>query len=316
MEKIIKKRFKERFKRKPKTSRSKEDSMKRIYLLPNIITAFGLACGLFVIFKTNMIEPGSGYFQVMNTSALLLLLAAFADFMDGAVARALKVESDFGLLFDTLSDAISFGVAPSVLLLKSLSLEQGTWTSFITATGAMIFSLCGVLRLVRFTVKALSAKDLATKGNKREAEEQKKHFTGLPIPAAAAAAVSALLLFLAPFPFIEKLGNSSEAIKAVSLSSVMLILGYFMVCRLKFLSLKSLKIRVPSFHLALIAVAITVGVLYGILHFFALVLALVSWGYILVALTLTVIRKIAGRKSKTLKEFEPEEDDLDDSEEE
>jgi len=119
--------------------------MKKLYLLPNVITAFGLACGLFVIFKINMVEPGKGYYEVMMSSTFLLLLAAFADFADGAVARAFGAQSQFGFQFDSLADSVSFGVAPSVLLLKSLSLQQGSWLSFMTATGAMIYSLCGVL---------------------------------------------------------------------------------------------------------------------------------------------------------------------------
>src|SRR5579864_4741083 len=128
--------------------------MKRVSLVPNLVTAFGLVCSLFVIFKINMIEPGSGDYEVVLTSALLLMVAALADFVDGALARVLRVESEFGFVFDTLADAVSFGVAPSVLLLKTLSLQQNTVLSFFAATGAMIYSLCGVLRLVRFNVKA------------------------------------------------------------------------------------------------------------------------------------------------------------------
>src|SRR3984957_6991637 len=119
--------------------------MKRVYLVPNIITAFGLACGLFVIFKINMVEPGADIFHVLYVSALLLLVAAFADLLDGVVARAIRAESEFGFMFDSLADAISFGVAPSVLLLKSLSLEQGTGLSFFAVTGAMLYSIGGVL---------------------------------------------------------------------------------------------------------------------------------------------------------------------------
>jgi CDP-diacylglycerol---serine O-phosphatidyltransferase len=104
--------------------------MKKVYLLPNMVTAFGLACGLFVIFKVNMIEPGCGYYEVMITSTFLLILAAFADFLDGAIARVFHAQSEFGLVFDSLADTVSFGVAPSVLLLKSLSLQQGTALSF------------------------------------------------------------------------------------------------------------------------------------------------------------------------------------------
>ena len=96
--------------------------MKRVNLVPNAITAFGLACGLFVIFKVNMLEPGSGEYEVVQTSAILLIVAAIADLLDGALARLFKAESEFGFVFDSLADAISFGVAPSVLLLKTLSL--------------------------------------------------------------------------------------------------------------------------------------------------------------------------------------------------
>lgn len=276
--------------------------MKKVYLVPNIITAFGLTCGLFVIFKVNMLEPGSGDFEVVQTSALLLLVAALADFIDGAFARAFHAESEFGFVFDTLADAVSFGVAPSVLLLKTLSLQQGSLLSFFAATGCMVYSLSGVLRLVRFNVKATEAK-----GNAAVAAEQKKHFTGLPIPAAAAAAVSANLLYLSPYTRAWfDFGHTS---RAIALTSVMIILGYLMVCRLKFPSMKVLHFRIPSFHLAFLTVIIAVLFLYGILHFFPFVLAGVSWFYIALAMVLSIIRLIAGKKSKTLEDFEPEPDE-------
>src|SRR5476651_1506864 len=71
---------------------------KQVYLIPNVITAFGLACGLFVIFKINMLEPGNGDYEVVRTSAILLLVAALADFIDGALARAIHAESEFGFV--------------------------------------------------------------------------------------------------------------------------------------------------------------------------------------------------------------------------
>jgi len=273
--------------------------MKRqVYLIPNAITAFALACGLFVIFKINMVEPGAGSYQVLMTSMVLLLVAAFADVMDGAVARGIKAESEFGFMFDSLADAVSFGVAPSVLLLKSLSLEQGTGLSFFAVTGAMLYSICGVLRLVRFNVKA--------KENSVETAEQKKNFTGLPIPAAAIAAVSANLLFASPY--VESLGWSGE-LKAVILIALMIVLGFFMVSRWKFPSLKALHFRVPSFQLVLMTVVLAIFVLYGMLHFFPVMLVVISWGYLTVGWALSIIRLIAGKKSKTLEDFEPDEDD-------
>ncbi len=279
--------------------------MKRVYLAPNIITAFGLACGLFVIFKVNMLAPGSGDYEVVQTSALLLLVAAIADFIDGALARAIHAESEFGFIFDTLADAVSFGVAPSVLLLKTLSVEQGTFLSFFAATGCMVYSLCGVLRLVRFNVKANEAK-----GNIELQAAQKKHFTGLPIPGAAAAAVSANLLYL--WPLTEGWFNLGH--RVIILPIVMIVLGYLMVCRLKFPSMKVLRFRIPSFHLAFLTVIVAVLFLYGILYCFPLILAAISWIYIVLALILAFIRLLAGKKSKTLEEFEPEPEDFDEKE--
>jgi CDP-diacylglycerol--serine O-phosphatidyltransferase len=277
--------------------------MNRVYLVPNIITAFGLACGLFVIFKMNMVEPGSGSYDVVRISAILLLIAGFADFVDGALARAIHAESEFGFVFDSLADAISFGVAPSVLMLKVLSLEQGTFLSFFGATSAMVYSLCGVLRLVRFNVKTTEAK-----GNAELQIAQKKNFTGLPIPAAAAAAVSANLFLLSPF--LGKWIHLSDVARAATLSSVMVVLAYLMVCRLKFPSLKMLHFRIPSFHLAFLSVLGAVFCLYGMLYFFGEMAALIAWGYVIVALILSFIRLIAGKKSKTLEDFEPEPDDF------
>lgn len=278
--------------------------MKRVYLVPNIVTAFGLACGLFVIFKINMVEPGSGDYDVVKISAILLLVAALADFIDGALARAIHAETEFGFVFDTLADAISFGVAPSVLMLKTLTLEQGTFLSFFAATGAMVYSLCGVLRLVRFNVKTSEAK-----GNIEMQAAQKKNFTGLPIPAAAVAAISANLFFLSPL--FTRWFTLSGPDRVITLSCVMIVLAYLMVCRLRFPSLKMLNFKIPSFHLAFLSVVVAVFILYGFLYFFAEVLLLFSWTYILVALVLSIIRFIAGKKSKTLEDFEPEPDEFD-----
>lgn len=278
--------------------------MRRVNFLPNIITAFGLACGLFVIFKTNMIGPGLSSYQILYTSAFLLLLAAFADVLDGAVARIIHAESEFGFMFDSLADAVSFGIAPSVLFLKNLSLEQGTGLSFFAVTGAMLFSICGVLRLVRFNVKANEVK-----GNAAAQAAYKKHFTGLPIPQAAMSAVAANLFLASPWAS-EWLPFSAE-IRAIILSCIMILLGYLMISRWKFPSVKVLVFRVPSFQLVFLTVLVAIFILYGVLYYFPLMLLVACWGYIFVSFTLSVIRLIAGKKSKTLVDFEPEDDNDD-----
>lgn len=169
-------------------------------------------------------------------------------------------------------------------------------------TGAMLYSIGGILRLVRFNVKATEAK-----GNADAVEAQKKHFTGLPITLSAIAAVSANLFFSSPFG--QSLFPMEGSTLASVLTGLMIVLGYFMVSRWKFPSMKMLHFRVPSFQLVLFTVVIAIFVLYGILYFFPVVLALISWGYIALALCLSIIRLIAGRKSKTLEDFEPEPED-------
>ena len=84
-----------------------------------------------------------------------------------------------------------------------------------------------------------------------------------------------------------------------------------MVSRWKFPSLKALHFRLPSVQLMLLMVIIAIVLLYGILNFLPVLLLGVTWGYIIVGVILSTIRLIAGKKSKTLEDFEPEEEDVD-----
>lgn len=281
--------------------------IKRVHLLPNVITAFGLSCGLFVIFKMTMTEVGAATYQVLTAAAGILLLAALADLLDGAVARAMKAESEFGGLFDSLADAISFGVAPSVIVLKSLSILPGTELSFFLTTAATIYSVCGVLRLVRFNITGSQIK-----GDQELVDANKKNFTGLPIPAAAAAVVSANL-FLASDEFQSVL-TLSETARAWIMIVQLIVVGYFMISRWKFPSMKTLHIRVASFQLVFLTVVSAVVIFYGLLHHFAVVFFACAWSYLVIAWILSLIRIISGKKSKTLEDFEPEPEEEIDSE--
>lgn len=277
--------------------------LKKISLLPNVITAFGLTCGLFVIFKMSMVEAGDVNHVLLAVTGILLL-AAFADLLDGAVARVIKAESVFGSFFDSLSDAISFGVAPSVMVLKSLSVPPGSKLSFLITASALIFSICGVLRLARFSVSSLEAKNDVTLSI-----EHNKHFTGLPIPAAATACVS-LNLILSSEEF-RSFVPLTLTLQTWILSIALALLGYCMISRWKFPSLKTLDLKVASFRWVFLIVLGAVLIFFGILHFFALTFFVVSWSYVCIAWTFAIIRKIAGRKSKTLEAFEPEPDEFD-----
>jgi len=208
--------------------------------------------GIQDLIEVTLMKKGTGAYELLYSSVLLLLLAAFADLLDGAVARIIRAESEFGSMFDSLADAISFGVAPSVLFLKGLSLCHGSGLSFFAVVGAMLYTICGVLRLVRFNVRAHEAQQ-----RKSSLMQYHKSFTGLPIPAAAAGAISVNLFFYSVFarnylPFSHK-------IRAISLTCVMIALGYLMISRWKFPSLKTLHVRVPSFHLALLTVLLAIS---------------------------------------------------------
>jgi CDP-diacylglycerol--serine O-phosphatidyltransferase len=181
-------------------------------------------------------------------------------------------------------------------------MEPGTGLSFYAMLGCMLYSICGILRLVRYNVKVSQSK-----GNVEAMADQKKHFTGLPIPAAALAAVSANLLFSSSF--MESHFPLTQESKAILLSSIMIVLGYFMVSRWKFPSSKVLHFRVPSFQLVFLTVIVAIFIIYGILYFLPVMLAVVTWGYIFLAWVLSLIRVIAGKKSKTLEDFEPEQEE-------
>ncbi len=276
---------------------------KKVHLLPNALTAFGLTCGLFVIFRMNMVTPGALEQTVLIKTAAILLLAGFLDLLDGFVARVMKAESTFGGIFDSTADAITFGVTPSVIVLKTLSSEPGSELAFFVTLSAMVFSVSGVLRLVRFSVTAQKAKediDLL--------EAHNKNFTGLPIPAAAAAAVSANLFLFSTE--IKQIANFDAATKTWIMFFTMLFLGYLMVSRWKFPSFKTLQIRVTSFRLILFIVATASAVFWGIFHNFPFFFFALSWIYIVVAIFLSIVRIISGKKSKTLIDFEPEPEEL------
>ncbi|MBA3956882.1 MAG: CDP-alcohol phosphatidyltransferase family protein [Parachlamydiaceae bacterium] len=282
--------------------------VKKFHLLPNVITAFGLCCGLFAIFKINMIEPGAVTKEVLEVVTGILLLAALADIFDGAIARAMKVESEFGGFFDCIADAITFGVAPSIIVLKSLSIPPLTEMSFLITAAAMVYTVCGVLRLVRFSVMSHeAAEDELLKA------AQKKNFTGLPIPAAAAALISGNL-FLVSSELNRWVSVDAET-RTWILFTQMIVLGYFMISRWKFPSLKALHVRVTSFRQVFLMVLVTVFVIfYGLMRHFSVAFVAVAWGYVIVAWILSIVRKISGNKSKTLEDFEPEPDELSDVE--
>jgi len=138
-------------------------------LLPHVLTTGNLAAGFFAI-----VEASRGS---VDRAVLAILFAMACDFFDGRLARRVGSASRFGVEYDSIADAVSFGVAPAVLAFHFGRLHELGWTGWVLAFAYMV---CAALRLARFNVSSGRYKD---------------RFQGLPSPAAAAAVVTTAWFF-------------------------------------------------------------------------------------------------------------------------
>jgi CDP-diacylglycerol--serine O-phosphatidyltransferase len=166
----LKPRFRRRMRRRP---RYKGPSFNR--LVPNIMTLLGLCAGL-----TSIRYAIDGRF---GAAAVAIAVAGLIDGLDGRLARLLKAVTRFGAEFDSLSDFLCFGVAPSfVMYLWSLHTADGF--GFMPC---LMFSVCMALRLARFNAALDSGPGPAFAYN---------FFTGVPAPAGAGLALLPLFVGL------------------------------------------------------------------------------------------------------------------------
>lgn len=162
--------------------------------IPNIVTLINLLLGCLAItaalqsqLLSVLTETGETEFYITEslvTASIYIGLAAVVDFFDGFVARLLKVPSEMGKQLDSLSDVVSFGVAPSLIVYQFIRLSlahqpQGLQASTLWLLPAFLLALAGAYRLARFNIDT----------------EQTTYFKGIPIPAAG--------LVVASFPFIQ-----------------------------------------------------------------------------------------------------------------
>jgi CDP-diacylglycerol--serine O-phosphatidyltransferase len=232
----------------------------------------------------NMISPGTAVFDQVLSSVKILLIAAVFDILDGALARAMNVKSKFGAFFDSMADAVSFGVAPSVLVLKTLSIAPGTVLSAFVTVGAMLYSVAGILRLVRFSLIAVGP------------SSNLGPFRGLPVTCAAFAVISPTLLLM------KETFSVSEHVHALIAGGVFFVLGYLMLSRWRFPSIKRLNLTVTSIGLLALIVSLFSLLLFVAFHNFPAVLFLVSWGYVIFSLALAFVRLARGKRSSALDE--------------
>jgi CDP-diacylglycerol--serine O-phosphatidyltransferase len=238
-----------------------EGRRRGIYWLPNAFTTAALFAGFFAI-----VQAMNGRFEV---AAAAIFIAGILDGLDGRVARWTRTQSAFGAEYDSLSDMVSFGVAPALVVyvwaLKDFSHlgEIGTKSQWMVSRlgwiAAFIYCACAALRLARFNTQL----DIA----------DKRYFTGLPSPAAACLVASLVWAF----SLYQVEGGDVMWLAWI----VTVFAGFSMVSNFKFYSGKDINVRkVVSFRV-IVGTAIGVGLLSLIADTLAELLLAVSVVYAL-----------------------------------
>lgn len=203
----------------------KKQPRKGVYLLPNLFTTAALFSGFYAI-----IAAMDGNF---SNAAIAIFISMICDGLDGRVARMTNTQSAFGAEYDSLADMVSFGIAPALIVFTWSLAPLGK----IGWIAAFIYAVGAALRLARF--------------NTMLGVEEKRYFTGLPSPAAAA--IVAGVIWAA-----NEKGVSGESV-AMLMALFVPIVGLLMVSNVKYRSFKDLNLkgRVP-FVVFLIAVLVLV----------------------------------------------------------
>ncbi len=216
--------------------------------IPNLITLMSLIAGISSI-----------KFSIQanwKLAVLMIMLAAFFDFFDGWMARKLKKSTQFGAELDSLSDFISFGLAPSLLINLCFTHELGRIGWVIS----LFYIVCAALRLARFNIENM--------------KEQSKVFYGIPSPAAAGVIMIPLYL-----NFIDQV---QFTINYPLICAVLTTFaGIMMISRVPTPSVKNLKVKTLYFRLMIISVAI---VLIFLISYFWQTTLMVAIAYLLISL--------------------------------
>jgi CDP-diacylglycerol--serine O-phosphatidyltransferase len=222
--------------------------------IPNIFTLLNLFFGCMAIvfaLQTNAVviyvnDEFNSSFNIpekLTWAAICIIIAAFIDFMDGFIARVLNATSSLGMQLDSLSDVVSFGVAPGVILYQLLKFsfareENGLDVSIIWMAPAFILSCAAAYRLARFNLD----------------DSQNVSFKGLPVPAVG--------LLIASFPLILHFNTINSInnllINQWFLYALIFLLSYLMISNIKMMALKfpdfSFKNNIPKILLLAIGI--------------------------------------------------------------
>lgn len=220
-----------------------------IYLLPNLFTTGALFAGFYAI-----VQAMNGRFE---HAAVAIFVAMVLDGLDGRVARLTRTQSEFGAEYDSLSDMVSFGVAPALVMYEWAFKGMGKLGWF----AAFIYCAATALRLARFNTN-ISIVD-------------KRYFQGLPSPAAAALVAGFVWVML-------DYGYTGEEVRWYA-AALMIFAGLSMVSNLPFYSFKDFNMRksVPFVAIFLIALSFILISSYPPGVLFALFMAYAISGYVM-----------------------------------
>jgi len=256
---------------------------KGMYILPSIFTAANIGAGYFAITQTLQSTPGDS--QHFDLAAKAIGIAIVADGIDGRIARMTSTTSDFGREFDSLADAITFGVAPAILAwawgfrmiqdfanpaLNARFIQLGLIATFI-------FLVAGASRLARFNIQSNPQPS-------NPGRPGRKYFVGMPIPAGAGVIAATIHLF------------GGEPIRVWWATPVwfalLMVVGFLMVSTWRFYSFKDLNLRNRHPFQVIIFLA---GFLALILLFSRYVLFVMAMTYMLSGIMMRVLSPLRRR---------------------
>lgn len=204
---------------------------------------FALQTNSVIIYLDQQFNSSFNIPEKLSWAAICIIIAAVIDFLDGFVARSLNAASEMGKQLDSLSDVVSFGVAPAVIIYQLLKFsyargENGLDVSIVWLMPALILACAAAYRLAKFNLSV----------------DQQYSFRGVPVPAVG--------LLVASFPLILHFNNLSDVSSFILnqwfLYALIIILSYLMVSNLRMMSLKfvdfSLQNNWPKIILAIIAI--------------------------------------------------------------
>jgi CDP-diacylglycerol---serine O-phosphatidyltransferase len=234
--------------------RRDEKAKRNVPFLPNFITTMSLFCGFYSI---SFSLKGNFYM-----AAVLILIAGFIDGIDGRVARATNSTSAFGKEYDSLSDLVAFGVSPAIMAFL-WQVNQFGRLGFIAC---FLFVACGALRLARFNT---------------DVSGDNRTFTGLPIPVAAGAMSSIVLL-----------SDVVGAIPSLAVLFATYVLSFLMVSTVRYPSFKHVSyIKAHPFQLLVAGLLLLAVVAYKPeVMFFALAMVFIVGGPIFNAIAQARVR--------------------------